>query len=489
MSTKFYHLINGERIGGNDWIVRRNPANTDEVVSEFPKGTYEIARSALEAAAAAFPAWATIPAPDRGDILFRAAELIGQQIEELTAIMTREEGKTLAEARGEVVRARDIFRYYSAEGRRMSGETLPADKTDSILLTMREPLGVVSIITPWNFPMAIPAWKIGPALAAGCTIVFKPASLVPLCGLRLVEILHEAGLPPGVINIVVGAGQDVGDEMVIHPVVRGISFTGSYGVGHAIQQKAASNMTRTQLEMGGKNPLVVLDDADLELAVKLAASGGVGLTGQACTATSRVIVQRGILAQFSEQLVARARSIIPGDGLRGGHMGPAVDESQLQTDLEYIEIGRSEGAKLLVGGARVQAETPGFYIQPTVFAEVHPSMRIAQEEIFGPVVGIIAVDDLDEAIDVANNIEYGLSAGLVTTDLRSAFRFAERIEAGVVKVNQTTGGVAVQAPFGGVKKSSSNTFREQGKTAIDFFSRSKSIYIDYPAGAAGEARP
>ncbi|HJW84590.1 MAG TPA: aldehyde dehydrogenase family protein, partial [Anaerolineae bacterium] len=295
MSQKFYHLINAEQVGGDDWVERRNPANTDEVVSVFPKGTRDTARLALGAAAAALPKWAATPPPARGDILFRAAEIVDRHLDELAALMTREEGKTLAESRGEVTRVRDLFRFYAAEGRRISGETLPADRPDSILFTRREPLGVISIITPWNFPMAIPAWKIGPALAAGCAVVFKPASLVPLCGLRLVEILHQAGLPPGVLNFISGAGRDVGDELVTHPVVRGISFTGSYAVGHRIHQLAAPNMARTQLEMGGKNPLIVLDDADVDLAVNLAAVGGFGLTGQACTATSRVIVQRGIL--------------------------------------------------------------------------------------------------------------------------------------------------------------------------------------------------
>ena len=481
MSLRFYHLINGETIGGDDWIERRNPANTDEVVGVFPKGTRDTAKLALAAAAAALPKWAATPPPARGDILFRAAEIIDRRLDELAALMTREEGKTLAESRGEVTRSRDLFRFYAAEGRRISGETLPADRPDSILFTRREPLGVVSIITPWNFPMAIPAWKIGPALAAGCAAVFKPASLVPLCGLRLVEILHDAGLPPGVLNFISGAGRDVGDELVTNPVVRGISFTGSYAVGHRIHQLAAPNLARTQLEMGGKNPLIVLDDADVNLAVNLAAVGGFGLTGQACTATSRVIVQRGILPDFSERLVARARSIVTGDGLQGAQMGPAVDESQLRTDLEYIELGQTEGAKLLTGGEIVKGETPGHFVAPTLFADVTPGMRIAQEEIFGPVIGIMPVGGVDEAIDFANRIEFGLSAGLVTNNLRHALRFAERIEAGVVKINQTTGGVAVQAPFGGFKKSSSNTFREQGKTAIDFFSRTKSVYIDYPA--------
>ncbi len=480
MTEKFYHLINGEKVEGSDWFERRNPANTDEVVGLFPKGNQETARHALEAAESAFPKWAATPSPARGDILSRAAEITHQRLDELAELMTREEGKTFAESRAEVARARDIFRYYSAEGRRISGETLPADKEKSILFTRREPLGVVSIITPWNFPMAIPAWKLGPALVAGCSVVFKPASLAPLCALRLVEILHEAGLPKGVLNFITGSGREVGDVLVTSPTVRGISFTGSYPVGHRIHQSAAPGMARTQLEMGGKNPLVVLDDADLNLAVNLAAAGGFGLTGQACTATSRVIVQRGILPEFSNRLVERARSIVVGNGMQGAHMGPAVDEAQLQTDLEYIDIGKSEGAQPLLVGGSIKGSTPGFFVSPTIFADVNPEMRIAQEEIFGPVIGIMPVESMEEAISYANRIEFGLSAGLVTNNLRHALVFAENIEAGVVKINQTTGGVAIQAPFGGFKKSSSNTFREQGKTAVDFYSRTKSVYIDYP---------
>jgi acyl-CoA reductase-like NAD-dependent aldehyde dehydrogenase len=479
MAQKYYHLINGEKIGGEDWIERRNPANTDEVIGLFPKGTAKIAQAAVEAAALAQPKWAAIPPPARGEILFRAAELIDSGLQELSELMTREEGKTLSESRAEVVRARDIFRFYAAEGRRMSGETLPADKPNSLLFTRREPLGMVSIITPWNFPMAIPAWKLGPALISGCAVVFKPASLVPLCGLRLVEIFHEAGLPAGVLNFVTGAGRDVGEELVGNPLVKGISFTGSYIIGNHIHHLAADHMARTQLEMGGKNPLIVLDDADLNLAVNLAIAGGFGLTGQACTATSRLIVQRGILPEFSHLLVERAEALKVGNGMEGAQMGPAVDQDQFNIDMEYIQLAQQEGAKLLSGGRQIPASKPGFFLNPTIFSDVTPGMRIAQEEIFGPVVGIMDVEDLDQAIEYANNAEFGLSAGLVTTNLRSAMIFAERIEAGVVKINQTTGGVAIQAPFGGIKKSSSNTFREQGKTAIDFFSRSKSVYLDY----------
>ena len=482
MLTKFYDLIDGERVDGDDYIEDRNPANTNDVLGVFPKGTRETAKSALEAAASAWPAWAATPAPARGEILFRAADLISQRVDELAELVSREEGKTLAESRGELtLYVHKALRYYAGEGWRLSGETLPPDRTDSILFTRREPLGVVSIITPWNFPMAIPSWKICSALVAGCTVVFKPASLTPLSGLRLVEIFHEAGLPPGVLNFVTGSGSDVGDELVTNPLVKGVSFTGSYSVGHQMHQRAALNMVRTQLEMGGKNALIVLDDAPLDLAVDLAVAGGFGSTGQVCTASSRVIAQKSILPAFTEKLVARAKAIKPGDGLKGGQMGPAVDESQFKADLEYIDIGKKEGAKVVAGGFPSKADTPGYFVAPTVFADVAPDMRIAQEEIFGPVIGIIPASDVDEAIEISNGIEYGLSHGVVTSNLRSALRFAERVESGVVKINQRTPGMSLQAPFGGFKKSSTNTFREMGKTGVDFFSRWKTVYIEYPA--------
>lgn len=483
-TTKFYNLIAGEKVGSDRWIERRDPANTDVVVAEFPQADRQMTRDAIRAAADAFPAWAATPAPARGDILFRAAELIEQRVNELAETMTREEGKTLAESRAEVIRSRDLMRYFAAEGRRMSGETVPADREHSMLLTRREPLGVVGIITPWNFPLAIPVWKLAPALVGGCTVVFKPASLVPLCGLRLVEILHQAGVPRGVLNFVVGSGGVVGEEIVTNPTVKGVSFTGSYAVGYEIHQKAAPNITRTQLEMGGKNPMIVLNDGDINLAVKLALVAGFGLTGQTCTAASRLIVQRGVVNEFTEKFAGHARAITVGNGLKGATMGPAVDASQFKTDLDYIEIGKQEGAELIAGGTRVESDSPGYFVAPTIFGGVRPEMRIAREEIFGPVVSIIPVDSLDEAIAIANQAEYGLSASIVTNNLRNAFHFIERIEAGVVKINQGTTGLQVQVPFGGFKKSSTNSFREQGKLAVDFYSRIKSVYLEYPPPSA-----
>jgi acyl-CoA reductase-like NAD-dependent aldehyde dehydrogenase len=372
----------------------------------------------------------------------------------------------------------EIFHYYGGEGWRVGGDVLPSTVPGELLYTKREALGVISVITPWNFPAAIPAWKIAPALVYGNTMVFKPASYTPRVGLMLVEVLVEAGLPPGVINFVTGSGRVVGEEMAGNPGVNGLTFTGSYQVGSHIYAQALPNMTRVQLEMGGKNPLIVLNDARLDLAVNLAVKGGFGVTGQACTASSRVIVEEGIANDFAQALTQAARHLVVGDGLdQQTHMGPAVSQEQLETDLNYVKIGQTEGAKLLVGGGLVKEG--GFYVQPTVFDQVEAQMRIAQEEIFGPVIGIIRARDLDDAIEKANGIGFGLSAGIVTNDLQKAFTFANRIEAGVVKINEPTSGIGPHAPFGGFKHSSANTFKEQGPAAVEFYTRTKTIYVGH----------
>lgn len=480
MATSFKNLINGEWVSASDGATfeTRNPANTREILGAFPSATREDVKRAIEAAQAAFAQWAGMPAPARGAILDKASQIIDARLEQIATCLTREEGKTLAEARGEVARARDIFKYYAGEGWRMGGDVLPANTGDTLLYTRREPLGVISVITPWNFPIAIPAWKIAPALVYGNTVVFKPASLAPQTALMLSEALMEAGLPAGVVNYVTGSGKVVGDEIATNPAVKGISFTGSYAVGSGIYAKAVKNMTRVQLEMGGKNPMIVLNDADLKLAVNLAVLGGFGLTGQACTATSRVIVEEGIADQYAEALAEAARNLKVGNGLESGvQMGPAVNQDQLETDLMYVEVGQKEGAKLLAGGSR--AMDGGFYVQPTVFDHADVNMRIAQEEIFGPVISIIRARDLDDAIEKANAIGFGLSAAVVTNDLRKAFAFANRIEAGVVKINEQTTGVALQAPFGGFKHSSANTFKEQGQAAIEFYTRVKTVYVKH----------
>lgn len=476
-------LINGDWVesSSGETFKNENPANVDEVLGTFPSATKEDTRAAIEAARAALPDWANMPPPQRGAILEKASRIIEARADEFATVLTREEGKTKNEAMVEVTRARDIFRYYAGEGWRMGGDVLPSNMAGELLYTRREPIGVVALITPWNFPLAIPAWKMAPALAYGNTVVFKPASLAPHSGLLLVEALIEAGLPKGVVNFVTGSGRSVGDELVSSPHVNAISITGSTNVGKGIYEKAIKNLTRVQLEMGGKNPMIVLNDANMELAVRLAVMGGFGLTGQACTATSRVIVEEGVADEFAEMLTDAARNLVVGNGLEDGvQMGPAVSEDQLKTDLEYINIGKSEGAKLLSGGDLANgANGKGHFIQPTVFDHVDPKMRIAQEEIFGPVIGIMRARDLDEAIEFANNISFGLSAGVVTTNLQHAFQFANRIEAGVVKINEPTTGLALQAPFGGFKQSSANTFKEQGQAAIEFYTRTKTIYVGH----------
>jgi aldehyde dehydrogenase (NAD+) len=481
MSTPtFKNYIAGEWVGASngDTIENTNPA-TGEVIGYFAAATAEDTRRAIAAAKDALPKWAALPGPNRGAILDKASQIIAARTEELAEVLTREEGKTLAESRAEVTRARDIFKYYAGEGLRAGGDVIPANTPETLLFTKREPLGVVAIITPWNFPIAIPAWKIAPALAYGNTVVFKPASLVPHTALKLVEILIEAGLPPGVINLVVGSGGAVGNTLAESKDIAGLSFTGSYAIGTRIYEKTARNLVRTQLEMGGKNPTIVLNDAHIPLAVEIAVRGGFGLTGQACTATSRVIVEERVADAFTQALVDAARGLKVGNGLEGGvQMGPAVSADQLQTDLEYIGIGRREGARLLAGGEPIAAGA-GFFIQPTVFEDVQPDMRIAQEEIFGPVIGVIRAKDFDDAIAKANAIGFGLSASIVTNDLNKAMRFADRIEAGVVKVNEPTTGVALQAPFGGFKGSSANTFKEQGQAAVEFYTRTKTVYVKY----------
>ncbi|HWQ13234.1 MAG TPA: aldehyde dehydrogenase family protein [Roseiflexaceae bacterium] len=483
MPAEFRNIIAGQRTRATSGatIEVRNPADTDEVIGLAPASTVEDVRAAIAAAREAQPKWAALTGPERGRVLYRAATLLEGRVDEWAAELTREEGKTRAEARAEVLRAVDIFRYFAGEGWRVGGDVLPADTPHTLLYSIKVPLGVVAIITPWNFPLAIPAWKMAPALVMGNAVVFKPASATPLMGLRLGELLHEAGLPPGVLNVVCGGGGAIGDALVTDERIDGVSFTGSYAVGHALYQKTAARMTRTHLELGGKNPVIVAADADLDKAVGIVVRGGFGLTGQACTATSRVIVEAPAVREFTERLTAAARALTVGPGLAEGvQMGPAVSAAQKRTDLEYVEIARAEGAQVLAGGGVPEGEAlrRGHFVQPTVLAGVRPEMRVAQEEIFGPVVGVIEAADLEEAFRIANGIEYGLTASIVTNDLRKALRFAERAEAGTLKVNQPTAGLSVQAPFGGFKHSGSGMFREMGKGAVDFYTRIKTVYLD-----------
>ncbi len=477
---EFKNLIAGRWLEASNGEVfeNRNPARPDELLGTFPKSTRDDVLQAVSAAHEALPGWSRTPPPQRGSILYEASRVVEARLDEMAAVLSREEGKTLAEARAEAARARDILRYYAGEGWRMGGDVLPSNSEGELIYTKREPLGVVSVITPWNFPVAIPAWKIAPALVFGNAVVFKPASLAPQSGLMLVQALMEAGIPEGVINYVTGVGSVVGDELVGSPLVSGISFTGSYEIGQMVHTKATENMLRVQCEMGGKNPLIVLEDANQRLAVELTVKGGFGLTGQAGTATSRIFVEEGIADEFAQSLTEAARDLVVGDGLEEGtQMGPAVSQEQMETDLAYVKIGQEEGAQLVTGGGL--ASKGGFYVQPTVFDQVEPEMRIAQEEIFGPIVGIIRARDFDDALEKANAVGYGLSAGVVTNDLEKALSFADGIEAGVVKINQPTTGVALQAPFGGFKRSSANTFKEQGQAAIQFYTRTKSVYLKY----------
>jgi aldehyde dehydrogenase (NAD+) len=414
-------------------------------------------------------------------VLHRAANLLETQIDEWAADLTREEGKTRAEARAEVVRSVDLLRYFAGEAWRVGGDMLPADTPHTLLYSMRVPLGVVAIITPWNFPLSIPVWKIAPALVTGNTVVYKPASATPIMGIKLAKLFLDAGLPAGVLNIITGSGGTLGDALVTDERIDGVSFTGSYQVGHALYQKTAPRIVRTHLEMGGKNPVIVAADADLDKAVMTAVRGGFGLTGQACTATSRVIVEAPVLKEFTERFTAAARALKVGPGLADGvQMGPAVSAPQRTTDLEYIEIARGEGAQVATGGGAPNGQKygRGHFVQPTVLTNVRPDMRIAQEEVFGPVVGVMEAADLEEALAIANNVSYGLSATIVTNDLRKAIRFVERSEVGMVKVNQPTTGASVQAPFGGFKNSGSGMFREMGNGAIEFYTRIKTVYLD-----------
>ena len=484
---KRYDLfVNGLSVPAADGRTFRtiNPADTRETVAEYALGGAADVTAAVAAAKAAFPKWAAQTSVARGRILAKASQLIEARKSELAELLTREEGKTLAEATGEVQRAADIFRFYGGLGYQLGGQTIPHDLPGNLMFTRREPLGVVGLITPWNFPIAIPAWKMAPALVAGNAVLLKPASQAPAMALELAKVLTEAGLPAGVLNVITGDGRPFAAELATNPAVQGVSFTGSTAVGKSIYQSLAPRMVRAQMEMGGKNPTLVLADADLDLAASLVARAGFGLTGQACTATSRVIVERPMLAAFTEKLVAQAKGWKVGPGLAAGvQMGPAVSEAELKGNLEYIAIAQAEGAKLLWGGARLTEGdlAHGWFMQPAVIGDVTPTMRIAREEVFGPVVAVLAVDSFDEALAVANSVDVGLSASLVTRDFKKALQYAERIEAGVVKVNQISTGLALQAPFGGMKSSSTDSFREQGVNALDFYTRSKTVYLDYSA--------
>jgi acyl-CoA reductase-like NAD-dependent aldehyde dehydrogenase len=478
---EFLNFIDGRFVQGQGWIENRNPADTRQVIGLFARGSADDIRAAADAAARAFPAWAATPAPVRGDHLFRAAALLDGRFEQLATEMTLEEGKTLPEARGEVRRAINIFRYFGAEGARMPGVLAPSERDRVFAFAMRKPLGVVGLITPWNFPSAIPAWKLAPALVAGNTVVLKPASSSPLSSWRLVEALVQAGVPPGVVNFVAGPGEELGRALVEADPTRAISFTGSCPVGATLYDQAVRRRLRIQLEMGGKNPTVVLADADLERAVDNTINGAFASTGQKCTATSRVIVESPIYDRFVERLVVRARALRVGPGIeKTTEVGPAIDESQLKTVLDYIAAGVREGATLACGGARIE-QPPfdhGYFVQPTVFVDVKETMTIATEEIFGPVLAVFKAQDFEDAMRLANDTAFGLSASVQTQDLGRMFDFVNRIEAGLVTVNLPSAGVEYQLPFGGTKESSFGP-KEQGPNALDFYSDWKTVYVKY----------
>ncbi|RDI70226.1 2,5-dioxovalerate dehydrogenase [Halopelagius longus] len=457
-----------------------NPANTEEVVAEYAMGSTEDAERAIEAAAAASDEWASTPGPERGAILTQAARLLEDRTEELTETLTREEGKTPAEAEPEVQRAVDIFYYYAQKAGDYGGTVKAASGRESNLYTQKEPLGVAGLITPWNYPIAIPAWKIAPALATGNAVVIKPARLAPGVAKGIVECLDEAGIPDGVVNLVIGSGSDVGGAITDHDAVDAVSFTGSSKVGHHVYDAATDDQKRVQCEMGGKNPTIVSDTADVDEAVDIVASGAFGVTGQACTATSRAIVYDDVYDEFVDGVVAAAEDIDVGPGLDGHDMGPQVSESELESTLEYVEIGQDEGATLETGGEEVDVEgADGYFVSPAVFSDVDENMRIAQDEIFGPVLSVIRVESYEEAVEVANGVDYGLAASVVTDDHSEANRFVDDIEAGVVKINEKTTGLELHVPFGGMKDSSSNTYREQGEAALDFFTTTKTVYDNY----------
>ncbi len=481
-STNARNFIDGQWVESRSKQVfeRRNPANLDEVVARAPLSTREEMRQAIAAAKAAFPSWRETPAPVRGRVLARATTIMEQQKEELARLLTREEGKTLKDSLGEVQKSINILEFMTGEARRLGGETLPSELPRNFAYTVKTPLGVVGAITPWNFPISIPVWKLAPALVAGNTAVLKPAELTPLTAAAVVRIFEEAGLPAGVLNMVLGAGEEIGDELVSHPDVRAVSFTGSNDVGTMVYATGAKLLKKCQCEMGGKNPLIVLADADLPLAVESAVFGAFGSAGQRCTATSRVIVEESVADIFVQMLVDRARMLKVGDGLAYGiDLGPVVDENQLATVLGYLETGKKE-ARLLLGGNQLKGQgyDKGYFIAPTVFDEVPWDSVIAQEEIFGPVLSIIRVPDFDEAMRVANSVKYGLASSIYTNDATRIFDFIDRIETGIVHVNSPTVGGEAQMPFGGMKGTGVG-LREMGRVAVDFYTELKAVYIDY----------
>lgn len=477
----YLNYINGKWTASSSKKVEAsfNPANINETVGYVQQSTKADLDLAVSAAKAAQPLWRKLSGAARGDYLYKIASRLEARLDEIAETMTREMGKTLPEAKGETARGIAILRYYAGEGMRKTGDVIPSSDSEALMFTTRVPLGVVGVITPWNFPVAIPIWKMAPALIYGNTVVLKPAEGAAVTAAKIIECMDEAGIPQGVVNMVTGFGAEIGQSMTDHPDIAGITFTGSERVGKLVGQRAFTRGAKYQLEMGGKNPVIVCEDADLDLAVDAAISGGLRSTGQKCTATSRVIVLRAVYDLFKEKLLAKVKEIKVGDGLAAQTwMGPCASEKQLNTVLSYIEKGINEGAELLYGGTRPEgpAFENGYFVQPAIFDHVTSGMTIAQEEIFGPVLALIKVDNLLDALEIANDVKFGLSASIFTRDIGNMLSFINEMDAGLVRINAESAGVELQAPFGGMKQSSSHS-REQGQAAIEFYTSIKTVFV------------
>jgi aldehyde dehydrogenase (NAD+) len=476
----FPNYINAEWVSG-ETFEDRNPADTDRLIGLFVKGTARQVAEAVEAAQEAFPAWSSLQGPARGHYLFKVADLLERNLEQSARDMTQEEGKTLAEAKGEVQRSVNVFRYFAGEGARMPGLVLPSERDRVHTFVVRKPIGVVGLVTPWNFPSAIPAWKLAPALICGNTVVLKPASAAPLSAWHIVQACHEAGIPKGVVNYVAGPGGELGGALLAAAPLKAISFTGSCEVGRRLHAEASQRRLRIQLEMGGKNPTIVLADCNFPLAVENVVNGAFASTGQKCTATSRAIVEEAIYDRFLEALIERTRKLKVGDGLDPQtDVGPAIDQAQMETDLKYIEIGKKEAGPPRIGGKRMTGPgyERGYFVEPTIFAGVTQDMTLAQEEVFGPVLAVMRALNFEDALRIANAVPFGLSASIQTNNLTRVFEYIHRMEAGLLTVNLPSAGIEYLAPFGGAKESSFGP-KEQGPAALEFYSDCQTIYLKY----------
>lgn len=477
INGKWFHPASSE-IGRNI-----NPADTNDVIAEFPLATAADVRTAIDAAVKAFPSWKKTPGPERGRVLWRAADISRRRVDEIAQTLTREEGKILKEAKGEVLKGISLLEYYAGEGFRMHGKTLPSESRDTFTYTLRQPLGCVGLIAPWNFPWAIPVWKSAPAIVAGNAVVFKPSELTPATSALLAEIYEEAGLPPGIFNMLVGTGPEVGEAMVHAPELRAISFTGSNRVGGELYVKAAQRGAKVTCEMGGKNAVIVMPDADLDKAATAIHGGAFGSTGQRCTATSRVIAHPDIKQALVDRLVGMAGKMKLGPGLdQTSDMGPSVGDRQWNTVMDYIKTGQAEGARMLTGGRRPDALSNGYFVEPTIFDGVTPAMRIFKEEIFGPVLSVATASSLEEALQFANSVEYGLTTSIFTENITSVMRFVEEVETGMVHVNEPTVGGEAQLPFGGTKSTGVGE-REMAEEGLNFFTEIKTVFINYSGNA------